>query len=69
MSQWPVGQVKVHTLTRNGGQDTNPRIVVFVPVILNADKEVNIVSVHFSYDRFQQCQNAVEVLQFIQGEH
>lgn len=44
--------------------DTNKRIMVHVQADVNGD-EIDFTLVHLSYDRQQQCQNAIDVINYI----
>ena len=47
--------------------DTNRRIVLHVAIQMNPKTVLNIVLVHLSYQRLQQCKNMAEILAFIAG--
>ena len=47
--------------------DTNRRIVLHVAIQMNPKTVMNIVLVHLSYQRPQQCKNMAEILAFIAG--
>ncbi|CAG5128239.1 unnamed protein product [Candidula unifasciata] len=59
----------VISMTKASSSDRNPRVGVQVKIRLGPDIEdvVDIIVVHFSYDRQQQCQNAVDVLKITSG--
>ncbi|XP_070193785.1 uncharacterized protein [Littorina saxatilis] len=67
LSKLRTGEVRAEHLSKpQYGSDANQRIALHVPIILDSTAIMNIVVVHFSYQRQQQCQNALEVLKFIQ---
>jgi len=50
------------------GPDRNKRLLLHVK-LLHDDHFVNVINVHFSYDRQQQCGNAAAVLDYIFSKH
>ena len=65
LSKLPMGVIWVEHLSKSHGPDTNQRIALHVPIIVDSQTTVNVIAVHFSYHRQQQCQNAAEILKFI----
>ncbi|XP_076447772.1 uncharacterized protein LOC143284717 [Babylonia areolata] len=65
LSKVPTGQARVEKLSKVHGPDTNQRIALHVPVFLDRETTVHVLAVHLSYHRQQQCQNAGEILQYI----
>ena len=47
--------------------DSNRRIVLHVAIQMNPKTVLNLVLVHLSYQRPQQCKNMAEILGFIAG--
>ena len=52
-----------HTVGK-GSVDRNKRVVLHAQVDIDED-ELDITVVHFSYDKTQQCQNAIDVISYI----
>ncbi|KAL8605781.1 hypothetical protein ACOMHN_011143 [Nucella lapillus] len=65
LSRWPLGMARAEKLSTAQGPDTNQRIALHVPVFLDPETTVNVLVVHLSYHRQQQCQNVAEILQYI----
>ncbi|GFO01929.1 endonuclease/exonuclease/phosphatase family protein [Plakobranchus ocellatus] len=67
LSKLPFEKFTEINLTRHGGTDTNPRLALHAQLRIGPEPEdvVNVVVIHFSYDKQQQCQNAKYVLNFI----
>ena len=57
----------VNLTTQPGNPDKNPRVVLHAKILLGPKTSdvADIVVVHFSYDRQQQCQNARDVLEHL----
>ncbi|KAK0064120.1 hypothetical protein Bpfe_006305 [Biomphalaria pfeifferi] len=55
----------VINFTSVGQTDTNPRIALHAKIRLDPSTFVNVIVVHFSYDRHQQCSNAEELMSYI----
>ena len=47
--------------------DNNQRIVLHTAIQVNIKMVLNIVLIHLSYQRQQQCRNMAEILKFITG--
>lgn len=67
LSKWPILKSRVHVLSSSSTGDTNKRVSLSAQIAVNERVIVNVVVVHFSYDRQQQCQNAAEVLKHLTG--
>ena len=67
LSKFPMGVVWMEHLSKSHGPDINQRIALHVPIIVDSQTTVNVIVVHFSYHRQQQCQNAAEILKFVQS--
>ncbi|KAK6177334.1 hypothetical protein SNE40_015455 [Patella caerulea] len=65
LSKYPILEVTVQHLPHTKGPDTNKRIALHVKISLGRRKILNIIAVHFSYHRQQQCENSIAVLNFI----
>lgn len=67
LSRKPIMSWNIVNLTSSGSVDKNPRIALHVKVRLGASERdiINIIVVHFSYNRDQQCQNAESILKLI----
>ena len=67
MSRHPLISSHVQNLTYHSGPDENRRIVLHASFLVQS-QEIQTALVHFSYDRQQQCQNALEVAEFVKGK-
>ncbi|XP_064606868.1 uncharacterized protein LOC135471533 [Liolophura sinensis] len=65
LSKWPILKSRVHVLSSANTGDSNKRVSLSAQIAVNERVIVNVVVVHFSYDRQQQCQNAAEVLKHL----
>lgn len=61
----------VVNLTKTGGVDTNTRIGLHAQIRLGLDQKdiFNMIAVHFSYDKEQQCQNAEDIIKYISSRY
>lgn len=50
------------------GPDTNQRIALHAIIGEEEETAVNVLTVHFSYDRQQQCNNAARIMNYISGQ-
>ena len=57
-----------HHLSYHQGPDRNRRVILHAKIEVPLVGIVNVLVVHFSYDRVQQCGNAAELLRFIEGD-
>lgn len=65
LSKHPIIMSHVVNLTvGKGSVDSNRRVVLHVQVDINGD-ELDLTVVHLSYDKTQQCQNAIDVINYI----
>ena len=65
LSKHPIIMSHVVNLTvGKGSVDKNKRVVLHAQVDIDGD-ELDVTVVHFSYDKTQQCQNAVDVINYI----
>ena len=70
ISSLPVVSESVQFLTiHKHDPDTNQRIVLHVALQINPKTVLNLVLIHLSYQRQQQCKNMAEILRFITGIH
>ena len=67
LSRHPIVDIAVQNLTYSYGPDTNRRSILHASVSIEGLGSVNVAVVHFSYDRSQQCGNALELLQYVNG--
>ena len=62
-------EIKSHNikhLTYHSGPDKNKRVILHA-VIEFGGATVNVIVVHLSYEKTQQCGNAEEILQYMKG--
>lgn len=65
LSKHPIIMSHVVNLTvGKGNVDSNKRIVLHAQVDIDGD-ELDVTVVHLSYDKTQQCQNAIDVINYI----
>ncbi|XP_063438028.1 uncharacterized protein LOC134719030 [Mytilus trossulus] len=64
LSKLEVLNAKAEELPYTYGPDTNKRLLIHAK-LLQGDQVVNIINVHFSYDRQQQCGNAAALLDYV----
>lgn len=65
LSKHPIIMSHIVNLTvGKGSVDRNKRVVLHAQVDIDGD-ELDITVVHFSYDKTQQCQNAIDVINYI----
>ncbi|KAK3579046.1 hypothetical protein CHS0354_029903 [Potamilus streckersoni] len=65
ISRKPILESTTHQLSNDHGPDTNRRIILQAAVMMASSVIINVVVVHMSYDRQQQCNNAAELLKHI----
>ncbi|CAL1548175.1 unnamed protein product [Lymnaea stagnalis] len=67
LSRKQIMSSSIVNLTTSGNIDKNPRIAIHAKVRVGPNEMdiINIIVVHFSYDREQQCQNAESIVQLI----
>ncbi|XP_046544528.1 uncharacterized protein LOC124254728 [Haliotis rubra] len=65
LTKRPILSMNMQNLPHRGGPDTNKRLALHVSISLDRKTVVNIVAVHFSYDRQQQCHNSAAILEYI----
>ncbi|KAK3101761.1 hypothetical protein FSP39_006160 [Pinctada imbricata] len=65
ISKIPILSASVFHLPYVYGPDTNKRIGLHAQLETDSGKVINVIVVHLSYDRQQQCSNAAAVLNFI----
>ncbi|KAK3797882.1 hypothetical protein RRG08_052481 [Elysia crispata] len=67
LSKFPMEHYTKINLTTLGGKDANPRLALLVQIKVKQTPHqvINVVAVHFSYEKHQQCQNAQHVLKFL----
>ena len=53
-------------LTYHSGPDKNKRVILHAEIDMG-QSTLNVIVVHFSYDKKQQCGNSEEILQYIIG--
>ncbi|GFS18550.1 endonuclease exonuclease phosphatase [Elysia marginata] len=70
LSKFPIISFTKIKLTSQGGRDSNPRIALHaqIQVTQSPHHVLNVVAVHFSYDKQQQCQNAQQLLEFLESQ-
>ncbi|XP_041348088.1 uncharacterized protein LOC121367786 [Gigantopelta aegis] len=64
LSRKPIVNTSVHYLLHHGGPDTNKRIFLHIAIGI-VGRIINLMVVHLSYDRKQQCRNAADIFQYI----
>ncbi|XP_046356611.2 uncharacterized protein LOC124135354 [Haliotis rufescens] len=65
LSKRPILTMNMQSLPNHGGPDTNKRIALHVSISLDRNTVLNLVAVHFSYHRQQQCHNSAAILEYI----
>ncbi|CAH1784065.1 unnamed protein product [Owenia fusiformis] len=66
LSQYPVIKTKIKRLAYHDGPDKNKREILHAQLGLGHGRSIDLIVVHLSYDRQQQCGNTVEIMQYIQ---
>lgn len=69
MSKHPIESHSIQHLPYTTGPDTNKRIALHADVSIPDFGLVHFVLVHFSYDRRQQCGNALDVMRSDQSKN
>ena len=64
LSRYKIVSSHIVNLTSVKGIDTNKRVLVSAQFLIN-DKEVAVGVTHFSYDRQQQCDNVLAVMNYL----
>ena len=66
LSKHKIKSHNIKHLTYHSGPDKNKRVILHA-VIETGGAAVNVIVVHLSYEKTQQCGNAEEILQYIKG--
>lgn len=71
LSKFPIKHFKKINFTSRGGRDSNPRLALHAQIHVTGSSSyaVDVVAVHFSYDKQQQCQNAKELLDYLTSQN
>ena len=67
LSRHPITHTEIYHLSHQLGPDQNRRIILRAVVQAPDLGVLNVILVHFSYDRVQQCSNAAELIRFVEG--
>ena len=59
-----IEKYEVKHVPYHSGPDKNKRVFIHAQIVIGSTP-VNIIAVHFSYDKAQQCSNALAVLKHI----
>ncbi len=64
LSKHVIEKYEIKHVPYHSGPDKNKRVFIHVQITIGST-QVNIIAVHFSYDKTQQCSNALAVLKHI----
>ncbi|XP_052823295.1 uncharacterized protein LOC106882624 isoform X2 [Octopus bimaculoides] len=65
LSKLPILKSTTISIPYMSGPDTNQRIALHAMIGYSEDSAIHVLTVHFSYDRQQQCNNAARILHYI----
>ena len=68
LSKYPIKFNRTIHLTRTLRRDSNDRVCLHAQVELPSAQLIDVIAVHLSYDRLEQCNNVAQLQRYIAGE-